>query len=289
MDLERAYSLCVDLAMKHYENFPVARMVRKDLRKYVSAVYAFARTSDDIADEGHETLSGEDEARLEGLRQFGVELDKCIEGNLSELESKWDWIFVALADTIKRFEIPRELFKDLLSAFSQDVVKKRYKDFEELKDYCRRSANPVGRLVLILHGYRDEKMFKESDAICTGLQLANFWQDMSIDKLKNRIYIPMSDWGSLREEEIFSGEANKELRECLKFQVDRTECLFREGEGLCRKLKFPLSLEIAVTICGGRAILGKIEIQGYDTLSRRPSLNKVDKVKLFLKALIFGK
>lgn len=285
MDLESAYKKCADLANSHYENFPVAKMVKKSLRKHVAAVYAFARTADDIADEEHDTIAADSPLRVQNLNEFVGQLDVAFD-NPQNLDKRWDWIFIACLDTIKKFDIPVQLFKDLVSAFSQDVVKKRYKDYDELLDYCRRSANPVGRLVLILHGIKDEESFMMSDAICSALQLANFWQDMSVDRDKNRIYIPQEEWGALTEEDLFASSASEAVRSCLCRQVIFTEELFKKGEKLPQKLPFPLSLEIRITIAGGRAILKKIEEQKFDTLKSRPSLKTFDKIKLLLSALI---
>lgn len=280
--LESSYEKCERLANSHYENFPVAKMVPKRLRKHVAAVYAFARTADDIADEEHDAVAADDPSRIARLAEFEAQLDAS---GPSELDPRWDWIFTACSDTIKKFSIPKSLFRDLVSAFAQDVVKKRYADFPELLDYCRRSANPVGRLVLLLHGFSDDGRFAMSDDICTALQLANFWQDMSVDKLKNRIYIPMSDWRGADEGEIFADAASGRVREIVRFQVERTRELFDRGRGLPSLLPFPLSLEIRATIAGGRAILDKIEAQGFDTLSKRPSFGRLDKLKILIRAL----
>lgn len=277
-----AYKKCVALARDHYENFPVARLVPKRLVKHVAAVYAFARTADDIADEEHESIEADSPLRIEKLATFESQLDL----DEKDLSPEWDWIFTALKETIKTFDIPKQLFRDLISAFAQDVVKKRYANFEELKDYCRRSANPVGRLVLILHGLRGEELFKMSDAICTALQLANFWQDMSVDKVKNRIYVPQSDWVGLNEDDFFASSSSDKMRDIVKFQCERTEALFKEGQKLPKHLPFPLSLEIKLTIAGGRLILQKITQQNYDTLSKRPSIGKSDKAKVLLKSLM---
>ncbi len=279
--LDEAYKRCCELAYSHYENFPVARMVPKRLRKHVAAVYAFARTADDIADEGHDELDGANPVRVERLRLFEAQLDLPEK----ERDLQWSWIFCALSNTMKEFSIPDTLFRDLISAFSQDVVKKRYETFDELLDYCRRSANPVGRLVLILHGFRDESMFAMSDDICTALQLANFWQDMSVDALKNRIYVPKSDWGGADEGAFFAKSASGALKNVVKFECDRTRAMFLRGAPLVKALPFPLSLEIKVTLAGGMSILDKISANGFDTLSSRPSLGGFDKVKIFFKAL----
>jgi len=283
MELKQAYQRCQELADSHYENFPVAKLVPKKIRKNVAAVYAFARTADDIADENHDEIEPESQKRTDELDFFESQLDLPIE----KLDPKWDWIFTALSDTIKNFDIPCSLFRDLISAFKQDVVKKRYEDFNDLLDYCTRSANPVGRLVLLLHGYKDKKLFDYSDHICTALQLANFWQDMSVDKSKNRIYIPMSDWKTygVEESDFFKDSASQKMRDCVKFQVERTESLFKKGETLPTYLKFPLSFEISLTLAGGRSILKKITSQKFDTLARRPALNSLDKIRLLLSSL----
>ncbi len=284
MNLDTAYDKCLDLCRTHYENFPVARLVPKSIRKHVAAVYAFARTSDDIADEEHESIPADSPIRVERLKAFEQLLDSSLE-NPENITGQYDWIFVALVDTIKKFDIPSQLFKDLISAFAQDVVKKRYATFDELKDYCRRSANPVGRLVLLLHGFNDDERFEMSDNICTALQLANFWQDMSVDKLKDRIYIPQEDWNGLSQSDIFASQASQSVKELVKKQVERTHKLFDAGEGLPKTLPFMLRLEIRLTLAGGRAILKKIESQDYDTLKMRPKLNTVDKIKLLLASI----
>jgi len=283
MELKQAYLRCQELADSHYENFPVAKLVPKRIRKNVAAVYAFARTADDIADENHDNIAPESQERTDELDFFESQLDLPNE----KLDPKWSWIFIALSDTIKNFNIPCSLFRDLISAFKQDVVKKRYEDFDELVDYCKRSANPVGRLVLLLHGHKDKKLFDYSDNICTALQLANFWQDMSVDKSKNRVYVPVSDWETfgLEDADFFKDSASQSMRDCVKFQVERTESLFKNGEALPKYLKFPLSFEIALTLAGGRSILKKITSQKFDTLSQRPSLNSFDKIRLLLASL----
>ncbi len=282
ISLQTAYQKCCDLAYSHYENFPVARMVPKKIRPHIAAVYAFARTADDIADEEHDEISADSPKRIENLREFESQLDIA---DSDSLNPKWDWIFVALKNTISEFNIPTQLLRDLVSAFAQDVVKKRYADFPELCDYCRRSANPVGRLVLILHGLREQKLFEMSDYICTALQLANFWQDMRVDKLKNRIYIPQSDWNGMEESEIFADTASQRLRDVVKFEVERTAELFDKGRELPKFLPFPLSLEIKLTLAGGRTILEKIAEQNYDTLSRRPKIGSAGKLKILLRSI----
>ncbi|MFI3291538.1 MAG: squalene synthase HpnC [Opitutales bacterium] len=286
MNLKEAYKKCVDLAMSHYENFPVARMMPKNIRENVSAVYAFARTSDDIADENHENIEAASEIRTKELELFESQL-KLMQTKPQALEEKWAWIFIALADTTKKFDIPVSLYTDLTSAFKQDVVKKRYETFDDVLDYCKRSANPVGRLVLLLHSINDEKLFEMSDYICTALQLANFWQDMSLDWQKDRIYVPQEDWKTynLKEEDFFKDTASKSMTDCVKFQCERTHDLFNKGGDLPKYLPRLLKLEIKLTLAGGRGILNKIAKLKYNTLAKRPSFNKLDKIKILLASI----
>ncbi len=287
MQLSDAYSRCLALTRSHYENFPVARMVPRRLRPAVSAVYAFARTADDIADEGVDRPGGailSTEERLMRLRDFDNALLASERGEPTPPE--WEWIFLAVADTRRQYALPLSLFRDLLSAFTQDVTVKRYATQADLLDYCRRSANPVGRLVLLLHGYQDEKRFAESDAICTALQLANFWQDVAVDWKKGRVYVPQEDWGRfcVTEWDFAAATASPGLRECLRYQVERTRGLFELGRPLPESLKWPLSLEIRVTWLGGSAILDAVARQEFDTLKSRPAIGTWDKVRLLGKA-----
>ena len=283
--LKDAYDKCEKLAFGHYENFPVARLVPKAVRPHISAVYAFARTADDIADEQHDSIPADSPERVERLDAYENLLDETLKTGLCP-DPNYAWIFEPCADTISKFSVPVGLFKDLLSAFKQDVVKKRYETFDELKDYCRRSANPVGRLVLILHGLGSEERFKMSDAICTALQLANFWQDMSVDKDKGRIYVPQCDWNGLSEDDFLKSEsASDKMRQVVKFQVERTRSLFDQGDGLPKTLPFPLSLEIRLTLAGGRTICDMVEKRGFDTISGRPHIGSLDKLKILLKSI----
>ena len=294
IDPAQAYAACTELARTHYENFPVGRLVSAALRPHVHAVYAFARVADDIADEGYadprqpKPASGilSQGERLSQLCQYREELRSWLSG--ASPESPYAWIFLPLRQTAEKFELPHSLFFDLLSAFEQDIVKRRYENFDEVKDYCRRSANPIGRLVLLLHNYREPRLHEWSDSICTGLQLANFWQDVSVDLGKDRIYIPVDDQRrfDIAEEQLFSGQATAGFRECLKFQVDRAQLFFDEGKPLPRALGRKLSWEIRLTWLGGTTILRKIREQNYDTLSRRPKLGWMDALYLVPLSLI---
>lgn len=285
--LDESYDKCLELTRSHYENFPVARMIPKRLRPHVAAIYAFARTADDIADEGYGLTENTPESRIAALARFDTQVLAAVENR--PLDPDTAWIFLALGDTLRRFDIPAQLCLDLTSAFAQDVTKRRYETFAEVLDYCRRSANPVGRLVLLLHGLKDEVMFQESDAICTGLQLANFWQDISVDRKKDgRTYLPLEDLKKfgVALEDLDKPEASPETRACIRFNVDRAQQIFDSGKKLPGRLPFPLSLEIRVTWLGGTAILKKIRQQDCDSVRSRPKIGKADKIALLAKALL---
>ena len=284
-----AYEACTQIARAHYENFPVGQLVPKGMQKHVHAVYAFARTADDLADEGY-AGSGKAEGKRdvmtpeERLAALGDwERQLCSPPGTPGLNV----IFVALHETIRELNLPFSLFTDLLSAFKQDVVKNRYANFDEVLDYCRRSANPVGRLVLLLHGKREEELHVLSDHICTGLQLANFWQDVGVDLEKDRMYLPEDDRKKfgVTEEALFARLATEHYRELIAFQVVRAQQIFDKGAPLTKKLRGLLRLEIRLTWLGGTTILRKIEALKYDTLNHRPVIRKTDYVKLMFKAL----
>ncbi len=282
-----AYEACTRLARTHYENFPVGRLVPKAMQPHVHAIYAFARYADDLADEGYAgSAGGRDvmtpQERLDALDDWKRQL-------LSTAGTPGlHFIIVALHETIHELYLPMGLFTDLLSAFKQDVEKLRYANFAEVLDYCRRSADPIGRLVLLLHSVRDEDLHFLSDHICTGLQLANFWQDVGVDLEKNRIYLPEDERGKfgVTEADLRERKADERYRALLKFQVERTQTFFDQGEPLTQKLSGLLRLEIRLTWLGGTKILRKIETQNYDTLTRRPKLGKADMALLFFRALV---
>lgn len=286
MTLKESYRRCIELTRTHYENFPVARLVPKRIRPYVAAVYAFARHADDLADEGWgEVGAPSPEERVEQLDAYEAELLAAVEGK--PLKPETEWIFLAVADTIDKTGAPVDLFTDLLSAFKQDCVTLRYETFLDVLDYCRRSANPVGRLVLILHGEDSEQRFEWSDNICTGLQLANFWQDVGVDiRKEGRIYIPEEDWEEfgVTREMFDAATTPPELRQCIELQVKRAQVLFDEGKPLADELHFPLSLEIRLTWLGGNAILKKIRQMDYNTLAERPKIQTKDKLALLARA-----
>jgi squalene synthase HpnC len=292
---EEGYRRCSDLARSHYENFPVGRLVSAALRPHVHVVYAFSRVADDLADEGYADprlkpekapLVLSQEERLNKLHDYRAALDATLQGN--PISDEYAWIFIPLLATIQQLNLPPRLFYDLLSAFEQDIIKRRYASFLDVQDYCTRSANPIGRLVLLLHGYREENLHELSDCICTGLQLANFWQDVSVDLGKDRIYLPQADLLSygVSEEALFSGDVSAEFRKLMKFQVERTWDFFHQGKSLSSHLSPKLGWEIRMTWLGGTTILKKIQRQNYDTLSHRPKLTKADMLALLLKSFV---
>ena len=290
MTIAEAYDACTQMARAHYENFPVGRLVPREMQPHVHAVYAFARYADDLADEGYAgsaRAQGAQDVMTPGQRLAA--LDDWERQLLSPAGTPGlHFIFIALHQTIRELELPRSLFTDLLSAFKQDVVKRRYANFPEVLDYCRRSANPVGRLVLLLHGVRGEEFHLLADHICTGLQLANFWQDVGVDLEKDRIYLPEDDRTThgVTEEALFAHRADDNYRKLLAFQVDRTQAIFDRGEPLTQKLRGLLRLEIRLTWLGGTKILRKIEAMNFDTLNARPKVGKADMAVLFFKALV---
>ncbi len=276
-DVDGSYRFCRDLAARHYENFPVAsRLMPARLRRHVAALYAFARIADDFSDEPE--YAG---VRRERLLDWRRQLDEV--GRVPPSHP----VFLALGATIAELDLPKSLFDDLLSAFLQDTEKSRYSTFDEVLDYCRRSANPVGRLVLMIHGYRDETRLRYSDAICTALQLANFWQDVSVDLKKDRVYIPEEDFQAhgYSEADLRMGVYNERFKSLMKFEVGRARALFEQGRPLAQTLAWPLSLEIRLTWLGGRQILKMIHRQDFDVLRSRPALRKRDWIPLLARAL----
>ncbi|HEY3282504.1 MAG TPA: squalene synthase HpnC [Armatimonadota bacterium] len=266
------------LSRAHYENFSVVSwFLPKELRQHFFNVYAYCRWSDDLADE-----TGDPARSLELLDWWKGELRGCYAGHPKHP------VFVALAATIERFNIPSRPFEDLLSAFVQDQTVTRYPTFEELRDYCRRSADPVGRLVLYLGGYRDEERQRLSDSTCTALQLANFWQDVARDWDKGRVYLPLEDLArcGVAEEQIRDRRFTPQFGELMRFEVERTRQWFAEGLPLLKQVDRRLRRDLELFTRGGQTVLDLIERQGYDVLSRRPVLTKAGKVRLMLLRLL---
>jgi squalene synthase HpnC len=276
--LEQSRAYCERLARSHYENFSVASwFLPARLRQHFFNVYAYCRISDDLGDE-----VGSPAASLLLLDQWQRELDACYAG------SPRHPVFVALAETVRKFEIPQHEFSDLLTAFRQDQTITRYETFDDLLGYCRNSANPVGHLVLYLCGYRDAERQKLSDYTCTALQLANFWQDVSVDYEKGRIYLPLE---SLRrfgvsEDDLTANRNTASFCEMMRFEVARAREWFERGLPLVGTVDKELAIDLELFTRGGQEILKAIEKQGYAVLGRRPSISKSRKLVLVARAAL---
>lgn len=268
------------LARTHYENFTVVSwFLPSDLRRHMFNVYAYCRWSDDLGDEIPDTAQA-----LRALDWWRGELDACYAGQPRHP------VFVALRETIDAFQIPPEPFHHLLDAFVQDQTVKRFPTYEDLEFYCTRSANPVGRLVLYLFGFRDAERQQLSDCTCTALQLANFWQDVTVDWEKGRVYLPLEDLVRFRvpEAQIGRREFDHSFWELMQFEVDRARRLFARGLPLVHMVPRRLRLDLEMFTRGGEKILDRIEEQGFDVLSRRPALSRGTKAGLILKRLVGG-
>jgi len=276
--LEEARAWCKNLAETHYENFHVASwFLPKKLRPHFHAIYAYCRVSDDLGDE----VANREQA-LALLDQWSEELDACYAGQTRHP------VFVALAETIRACQIPKEPFADLLTAFKQDQTVTRFRTMDEVLAYCRYSANPVGRLVLYACGYSDAERFRLSDATCSALQLANFWQDVASDyQQRGRIYLPqdaMQRFG-VTDETIAAGQATPEFRALLMDQVAYARSLFEAGLPLIGMVDSELALDLDLFSRGGLEILRAIEQRDYDVLSARPAISKTTKIALALRAV----
>lgn len=274
-----AYRHCLKIATSHYENFPVASvLLPREQRLAVAAIYAFARQADDYADEPLPAAppGGEAQLRLRLLDYWESCLDKHVEHP----------VFIALQDAIRRHYIPVQWLRDLISAFKQDVTVHRYETFEELRSYCSRSADPIGRLVLRLFDKDSVLAVAESDAICTALQLANFWQDLGQDiTVRDRLYLPLEDCRrfGVGEADLKALRFNPATRNLMEFQVERTRRLFEKGRPLAARCGGRLGLNLRLVMAGGLAICDKIEELGFDTLNQRPKLGKKDWSKMTQK------
>lgn len=266
----------------HYENFPVASpLLPARLRKAVRVIYAFARSADDIADEGHASPTD----RIAALDAYEAELDRIDAG-----QPPASALFVELAAVIAEYEVlDTRPLRDLLSAFRQDVVKTRYANWPELLDYCRRSADPVGRIMLALHGERDPALLAMSDAICSALQVINFLQDVAIDWQKARIYLPGEDLlrFGVDEQQIAQGHIDGCWQALMQFEVDRARALMLSGAPLARRVPGRLGWELRFIVLGGLRILEKIEAVGHDVFRQRPKLGKADWLLLGWRSLRF--
>jgi len=268
------------VSVGHYENFPVAsRLVPARLRPAVVAIYRFARAADDLADEGDMPAA----SRVAALDAFDRQLDRIERG-----EATTDAPFPALAMAIREHGLPLAPFHDLISAFRQDVTVTRYPDFDGVLDYCRRSANPVGRLLLALYGAQTPANLAAADAVCTGLQLTNFWQDIAIDWQKDRVYLPQDDLlrFGVREAQIAEARVDAAWRALLAFEVARARGLLEAGRPLVRALPWRLGLELSAVISGGLRILDRIDAVGGDVFARRPVLATRDWLVVAWRAVV---
>lgn len=279
--LEEARAYCQHLAETHYENFHVASwFLPKALRPHFHSIYAYCRISDDLGDE-----VGDRAIALALLDLWGQELDACYEGRARHP------VFVALTETIRACGIPKEPFADLLVAFRQDQMVTRFETMDDVLAYCRYSANPVGRLVLYACGEvtpeTQEEKFRLSDATCSALQLANFWQDVRVDWQKDRVYLPQADMRrfGVSDSTIAAGVATPQFRELLRFEIGYTRNLFEQGLPLIGKVNRDLALDLDLFSRGGLEILRAVERQNYDVLSARPAITKGTKIQLALRAL----
>jgi len=275
--LEEARAWCRALAETHYENFHVASwFLPKRLRPHFHAIYAYCRVSDDLGDE-----VGDRDASLALLDLWGAELDACYRGEARHP------VFVALAETVRACEIPKEPFADLLVAFRQDQTVTRFATMADVLDYCRYSANPVGRIVLYACGYRDDERFALSDKTCTALQLANFWQDVRVDYTKGRVYIPQEDLDRFHVDEVSLAARHftPEFHRLMQYEVDYASDLFQAGLPLIGKVDAELALDLDLFSRGGMEILRAIRRQGYNVLRERPAISKPRKLALLLRAL----
>jgi squalene synthase HpnC len=276
--LAEARQYCRKLATNRYENFSVATwFLPKRLRQHFYNVYAYCRISDDLGDE-----VGDPRASLQLLEAWQQELEACYAGCPKHP------VFVALSETVQAFEIPKHEFSDLLTAFRQDQTVTRYKSFDDLLGYCKNSANPVGHLVLYLCGYKDSERQLLSDFTCTALQLANFWQDVSVDYAKGRIYLPLEDLHrfAVSEDDIAHRRNTSAFVEMMKFEVERAREWFRQGLPLIQKVSRELAVDIELFSRGGQEILNAIEAQDFAVLGRRPLISKPRKLALVARAAL---
>lgn len=279
--VDEAFAYCAEITNRNYENFPVASLfLPQDKRPYIQSIYAFSRIADDFADEGNVDPS----IRLQNLENWEIMLKACYNGTVNHP------VFIALRETIIKLSIPIELLSDLLIAFRMDVTKKRYKNFDEVLEYCKYSANPVGRLVLHIFGYDDKELFSLSDHICTALQLTNFYQDITVDLEKNRIYIPEDEMLKFGYSEVQLAKKvyNNEFRNLMELQVERTRDLYYKGSPLPSMVNKDLQLELKLVWFGGMTMIRKVERKKYNVFQKHHKLNLFNKLSIFLRGLFYN-
>lgn len=284
--LRAAYAICEQMARTHYENFPVAsRLLPSSMRPHVAAVYAFARVADDYADEGDRSPA--ERCRL--LDDWLARLHASVDGAAPDRPDASAPIVRALGHTIRTLDLPMTLFDDLLSAFRQDITTPRYTTWSDLLDYCRRSANPVGRLVLRIAGYDDPALDRSSDGLCTALQLTNFWQDLPRDWRRGRLYVPTEDRDAAgaRDEDLDARRMTPAWRRALERAAARTRERFAEGRGVCDGVTGRLRFELRLTWLGGVRILDRLERAGFDVFGAGPALGAADAPAILWRALVW--
>jgi squalene synthase HpnC len=273
-----AYQHCWHIATTHYENFTVGSwLLPKRLRRHIAAIYAFARTADDFADEGGASSA----ERLAQLHAWGAALEACFAGHVT------DPVFIALAHTVRTFDLPIEPFQALLRAFERDAAFRPFATFAELEAYCRDSADPVGHLILLLFGYRDRVRQALADQVCSGLQLANFWQDLAIDVARGRVYVPAEDLERFgcTADDLHRGVMDDCLRALMRFEVARARARLLAGLRLADQVERRLAREVLLFAWGGLAIVAAIERADFDVFAHRPTLSPTTKLGLVLRAL----
>jgi squalene synthase HpnC len=276
--LPDAYRACETIVRRHYENFPVvSRFLTPARRHALAAIYAFARSADDVADAAAPTKE-----RLDALDRLEAALVAALDGRPTGP------VFTALADTIERHSLAAEPLLELLAAFRRDARDETFVTWDDLLGYCRGSANTIGRLVLALHQVQDLDAIRESDAICTALQLTNFWQDLGVDLARGRLFVPLEDLRrfGLDRDGIQRPEGRGNLTRLLVHECRATDELYERGRGIVRQVPFGLSLQLKLTIAGGRAILREVERNGWQVLARRPSLNTAARARILIPALL---
>ena len=281
LPLESAYAHCTAIAGQHYENFPVASwLVPARMRRHIAAVYAFARAADDFADDP----SRVPDERLRLLDGWRAQLHRCVRG-----ETPHDHVFLALGHTIQTCSLPLQLFDDLLSAFRQDVTVHRYDTWDDVLDYCKRSANPVGRIVLRIAGVDRPEADRASDALCSALQLTNFWQDFGVDWRNGRLYIPREEFhkAGAVEQDLAAERMTDEWKSALAASVVLTRALFEAGRPVTNFVRGRLQYELRATWLGGMRILDKVQQSGYGTLHSRPKLDAADAAVIAASTLLW--
>ncbi len=276
-DLGEAQDFCLRLASERHGFDMVRRFASRRLRSHIAALYAFARIARDMsADPAHEGVRAQ---RLEDWRR-----------QLSELDSRPPEhpVFAALGRAVREFSLPVALLDDIIAACLQDVTQSRYRTYDELLGLCRRGADPVGRLLFIMNGYREESVLRYSDALCSGLLMTRFWRDLSLDLKRDHVYIPEEDFQAFgyTEADLRMGVCNGKFRELMKFEINRTRALFEQARPLPDKLPRLLAWQVRLSWYGGRETLRRIRKRGFDTITHRPLLSRWDWLPLILRAVL---